>query len=187
MSKPSRFDVKSLTEYRDLYSKQMANLLNGVDNLSEACHLLKEAQVHKRRVFVAGNGGSAAIANHFCTDMSKLAKLSCVSLCTNTPVILMIGNDESFDDIFSSQLHYHHLNHEDLVVLISSSGRSRNILQAANVAKSRSSQILSFTGFNGGSLKPMATVDLNIPIDNYGVVEDSHQALMHIMAQWLSK
>lgn len=147
----------------------------------------------KNRVFVAGNGGSAAIANHLTCDFSKGCEvmgheaLKTFSLSCNVPLITAIANDYNYDEVFSRQLGYAGLVQEDIVILISSSGNSKNIVSAAQFAQIKGAKIIGLTGFDGGILKEVSDISFHIPIKNYGIVEDSHQAIMHCLAQMHKK
>lgn len=141
-------------------------------------------------VWVAGNGGSAAIADHTVCDTSKgthvdgLSPIRCVSLASNGPIITAIGNDISFDQIFRQQLIYY-AQPGDAVLLVSSSGNSPNVVEACHYAKSKSLPTIAFVGFSGGELGKIADQVVHIKINNYGIVEDTHQSLMHVLTQYL--
>lgn len=143
----------------------------------------------KNRVFVGGNGGSAAISNHLTCDFSKGCSLPEVlplvthSLSSNIELITAIANDVSYEDIFSKQLEFMGLKTEDVVILISSSGNSPNIVNASDYAKKIGATLIGLTGFSGGKLKEKADISFHIPVKNYGIVEDCHQAIMHMLAQ----
>lgn len=135
------------------------------------------------RVFIAGNGGSASIANHWTCDHMKGAGVQCISLSSNIPLITALANDNGYENIFAHQLAFHEASSQDLVVLISSSGNSPNIVQAAQFAISRRIPILGLSGFSGGKLRTLSNISFHIPIENYGIVEDSHSMIMHCLAQ----
>ncbi len=172
--------TKSFYDYTALYAKGM----DGLDKFSLGVAVTK-IQVAER-IFVGGNGGSAAISNHLCCDFMKGGGLEVMSLSCNTPLITAIANDLGYERSISFQLE-RLLNPGDIVLLISSSGNSPNIIEAAKVAKSRGAWIIGLTGFSGGKLKELADTSLHIPIDNYGIVEDCHQSIMHIISQYIAK
>ena len=151
-----------------------------------------DAVNYARNIFVAGNGGSAAISNHLCCDFTKgcdhkgFNRLKVTSLSCNIPMITAIANDISYDETISYQLETL-LSDKDVVILISSSGKSQNILNAAAVTRKRHATLIGLTGFDGGVLKNLADISLHVPINNYGVVEDVHQSLMHIIAQYIKE
>lgn len=140
------------------------------------------------RVYVGGNGGSAAISNHLCCDFIKGARVKTVSISCNTPLITAIGNDLGYDKSLSYQLeNLLDQGSQDTVILISSSGNSPNIVEAAKLARHRHAFVIGFTGFDGGTLSRLAHINLHVPINNYGVVEDCHQSLMHIISQYIAQ
>jgi D-sedoheptulose 7-phosphate isomerase len=169
---------------------QAAQASVNVDLLTAAYNILNEAYSRGATLYVCGNGGSAAISNHLACDHSKcgqtdtLLRPKVVSLSTNIEMITAIANDISYDDIFVYQLKTL-AEPDDVLITISCSGDSENIVRAAQWAKDKKLRIISFTGFNGGRSANLADVNLQVAADNYGIVEDLHQGLMHILAQYL--
>lgn len=137
----------------------------------------------QERVFIAGNGGSAAIANHWVCDHMKGADTQCISLVANTSLITALANDNGYENVFKDQLKFHCLTKNDLVILISSSGKSPNIIKAMEYSLHESCPVIGLSGFTGGDLKIWSDISFHIPIENYGIVEDSHQMIMHCLAQ----
>ena len=143
-------------------------------------------------VWVAGNGGSAAISDHTVCDVTKgthsdgMPPFKSVSLASNGPMLTALANDFSYDEVFSRQLEYY-LKPEDAVLLVSSSGNSPNVVKACEYANSQNVPTIAFTGFTGGKLKELAKVSVWIPVDNYGMTEDIHQSLIHVITQYISK
>lgn len=174
----------------DDYAKSISYYLKAIPKKSfkDALDLLKYHRP-KHRVFVGGNGGSAAISNHLTCDFSKgcalleTAPLVTHSLSTNIELITAIANDISYEEIFSKQLEFMGLKEKDIVILISSSGNSPNIVDAADYSRKIGSTVIGLTGFDGGKLKEMCDISFHIPVNNYGIVEDCHQAVMHMLAQ----
>jgi D-sedoheptulose 7-phosphate isomerase len=176
--------------YREETLSQWRGLdLEGVTRLAES---VAECQDQGRQVFVLGNGGSAATASHWATDLSKTAEvkgkapIKCVSLTDNVSYITAIGNDLSFDDIFSRQLE-NLLEPGDLVILISGSGNSRNLIKAAEYARARGAKTAALLGFDGGRLKDMVALSVLIDSDQYGVIEDLHMGIGHILTFYLKQ
>lgn len=167
--------------------------LQGVDQkqLHKAGELLYNAAKNGGTVFVAGNGGSAAISQHWACDHLKgcsdvLFKPEVISLADNLPLITAIGNDIGFEDIYSYQLEsLVRSSRDDVLVVVSSSGKSPNIVKALMMAQQYHMKSIALTGFDGGSAKDMATVSLHVPINEYEATEDCHQALMHILAKYI--
>jgi phosphoheptose isomerase len=151
-----------------------------------------------RTIYVCGNGGSAAIAEHLAcdcvkgvaTDSKNDFALNVVSLSSNLPMISAIANDIGYDEVFSKQLQWLSWNlkdfgsySKDTLIVISSSGNSPNIIKAIEKAKEREMNTVAIVGFDGGKAKELANWTIHIPSDNYGIVEDASQAIMHFMAQ----
>ena len=157
-----------------------------IESLEAVMKILKESYDNQKRIFVAGNGGSAASVNHFSCDFGKNAvrhsdkKVKIISLSTNVEAITALGNDISFDAVFSSQLE-NLMEEGDSVLLVSASGNSPNIIKAAEAAKLKNGHIIAFTGFSGGKLKEIAEVCVNISSDSYEQIEDIHLMLTHII------
>lgn len=176
----------------DFYSSKLHIALSTVDStqFNLAVHTLEDAIINSKQIFVCGNGGSAAISEHFTCDHSKGLN-NCtnlfprvISLVSNMSLITAIANDVSFSEIFKNQL-LHLGNKGDVLVVISSSGKSKNILNALEAASKLNMFTIALVGFDGGPAKQMADVTLHVEENNYGLVEDAHQALMHCMAQYI--
>ncbi|HXS17594.1 MAG TPA: SIS domain-containing protein, partial [Polyangiaceae bacterium] len=141
-------------------------------------------------LWVAGNGGSAAISNHTCCDMTKGTHtegcqiLRCQSLAANVPILTAIGNDIGYDETFSKQVQYY-VRPRDALLLVSSSGNSPNVIKACELANDLGVDTIAFVGFGGGKLKDLAKHCVWIPINNYGIVEDAHQSLIHVLSQYI--
>ena len=188
--KNAMFPADSWKGYVQQYTQQLQDALEQVPSaaLDEAYRVITSAVDANRRVFVAGNGGSAAIADHLCCDWTKgthspgLSPLRTHSLVSNVPVLTAIANDFGYDAVFSRQLELL-AKAGDVLLLISSSGNSPNIVAAVDTAKGMGVTTVGLTGFSGGLLAKHADVSLHIPYANYGLVEDCHQILMHTFAQ----
>jgi D-sedoheptulose 7-phosphate isomerase len=176
------FDEQTIGGYLDRYAMEMRQALKDVRwSILEKAY---EATLNAERIFVCGNGGSASIANHLACDFGKGAEIQRVfSLSTNMAIITALANDFSYDVIFQNQLKMADLNSRDLVILISSSGNSPNIIKAMEEAKLRKSITIGLCGFDGGALL-QSDLPIHIPIHNYGIVEDCHQSIMHVLTQW---
>jgi len=174
--------------YFDEVSKAAATI-NG-EKLAQAIDILTKVYTVGGTVFSCGNGGSAAIANHLVCDHCKLVRTDTqllsrnVSLSTTVEMITAIGNDLSYDEIFDYQLKSL-AKPGDALITISSSGDSENIVRAATWAKENGIPVISMTGFSGGRSAGIADANLHVSADNYGVIEDVHQSLMHILAQYI--
>lgn len=160
--------------------------------LSRLAGLVETAQARGRFIWVCGNGGSASTAAHVGCDFGKTAAvkgakaLKAVSLADNTAFLTAAANDLSFDQVFSRQLE-NVVSKGDVVLLISGSGNSKNLLEAARLARKRGATVFSLLGFDGGRLKSLSHDHLLVPSDQYGVVEDMHQAVAHILTFYLKQ
>jgi len=182
----------SVAGYADAYFAEVGRAQASVDRrkLTQALRLLDAAYERGATLYVCGNGGSASISNHLVCDHSKGGQTDTdlrpkvVSLATNIEMITAIANDIAFDDVFVYQLRTL-AEKGDVLLTISASGDSENVVRAAEWATKNGVDVISFTGFDGGRTAKLATVDLHVKGDNYGVVEDAHQSLMHILAQYV--
>lgn len=188
----SYFCRTEISKYLREYAGAISYGLNRVDedDLEKAKDLLRLTLAKSGRVFVGGNGGSASISDHLVCDFTKGTHtenhngIQVHSLVGSTSLFSAIGNDLGYDRTLSYQLELAQATSKDCLILISSSGNSANIIQAADYARTRGMEVVGLTGFSGGLLKNMVSISLHIPVHNYGVVEDCHQALMHILAQF---
>lgn len=153
-------------------------------------HELLRAYEKGRSVYIFGNGGSAATASHFACDLSKgtirnlpsgTKRLRVIALTDNVPVMTAWANDASYTDIFAEQLQ-NLLAPDDVVLAISGSGSSPNILKALEVALRCGAYTIGLTGFKGGKMKPLCRTCLVVPSDNMEVIEDVHMATCHAVA-----
>ncbi len=160
------------------------------DTVHQAADILANVYTARGTVYVCGNGGSAAISNHLVCDHCKLVQTDTnlapriVSLSTTVEMITAIANDVSFDEVFVYQLRTM-ARPGDALITISSSGDSENVVRAASWAKANGIPVISMTGFSGGRSAEIADVNLHVDANNYGIIEDVHQSLMHILAQYI--
>lgn len=166
-----------------------ASLIDLVE-VERAAAILVRAYARGASVFSCGNGGSAAVANHLQCDHLKGVRTDTdltprvVSLCSNVELLTAIANDIGYEDIFSFQLQSQS-RPGDVLIAISSSGRSANIVNALTWARDHRLHTIAFTGFDGGDARQVAEVAVHIDCANYGVIEDLHQATMHALAQYI--
>jgi phosphoheptose isomerase len=178
--------------YANAYFTKFKDAAATVDRerLVQAAGILTRVYSEGGLVYSCGNGGSAAIANHLVCDHCKLVRTDTdltpriYSLSTTVEIITAIGNDISYDEIFVYQLRSL-AKPGDALITISSSGDSENIVRAVLWAKENGFPVISMTGFIGGRSADIADVNLHVTADNYGVIEDVHQSLMHILAQYI--
>jgi len=186
MSKINKF-IKS---YIDKISFSI--LASDFKNLDKAANAIISTIKNDNDIYVCGNGGSAAIANHYVVDFLKFFKENSsykpkiYSLSNSIEAITAISNDISYDKIFSYQAE-NLCKKNDLIIIISSSGNSKNVIELINFAKSKKIKTIGFSGFKGGYLKKNSNISIHINAENYGISEDSHHILMHGILQYLVK
>ncbi len=157
-----------------------------IDAINDALNLLLEVQERRGRIYIFGNGGSAATAAHFQNDFNKGVseyienKFRFHCLNDNVATIMAIANDIGYEEVFRFQLDGQ-LDHEDIVIAISGSGNSRNVINAVEYAKSQGNKVIGITGFDGGKLKEMCDVSLHAPVNSMQVTEDIHMIFDHLM------
>lgn len=167
------------------FSTELARVLATVDE--EDFEWIVEIARERRKVYFIGNGGSAAIASHMAIDWMNKGGFNTRAL--NDPAALTcLANDYGYEQVFKRQLQ--DITEEDLLVAISSSGRSSSILTAAEFAwENRGSGLLRFSGFNVKNPlnRYMGGVGVHIPSDNYAIVENAHMAILHAMLEELKR
>ena len=176
--------VPQLRAYLEAEQKILAQL--DLDSVSTLMNLMEETRQSRRRIFICGNGGSAATASHFVCDFSKGVSLNqevkydfeCLS--DNTPLMTAIANDISYDDVFVIPLKAK-LHAGDLVIGISGSGNSENVVRAIRYAREHGARTAALVGYSGGRLLQEAECSVHINIDNMQIVEDVHMILDHMM------
>lgn len=152
--------------------------------------LLQSARLSGRQVFIMGNGGSASTASHFVCDLSKNTRsdgwphFKVIGLADNMALFSAYANDEGYENVFSQQL-ASLLMPDDLVIAISASGNSKNILNGILFAKSQNAVTIGFTGFDGGSLASLVDINLHVNSSIIEHVEDIHLMLEHVIVKSL--
>jgi D-sedoheptulose 7-phosphate isomerase len=177
------------------YIEYLQNVLRRIDtaDIGRFINTLLDARRRRATVFFIGNGGSAATASHFANDLSIGTNdyenpFRAVSLTDNVAILTAIGNDFGYEEIFVRQLKV--LAREgDVVVGISASGNSPNILKAFDFARSAGVKTVALTAFDGGKMKPMADEGIHVPTDpkEYGPAEDAHMVLDHLVGAYLMR
>lgn len=178
--------------YFSEYAKELARASETIepDAMERAAQILIEAYAAGSRMFSCGNGGSASIANHAQCDHGKGIRNGTdlapkiLSLSTNVEVLTAIANDIGYADVFAYQLQLQ-ASPGDVLIAVSSSGRSPNIVNALSWARDNGLRTIAVTGFEGGESRRIADVAIHVDCTNYGVVEDLHQAVMHALAQYV--
>ena len=188
--------MKTASEFARDYLNGLKGVLDRLPlkPIDEIIQAIEQAQHERRQVFVIGNGGSAATASHMMNDLGKgtlghkgdapWARLRVIALTDNVSVMTAWANDTDYDRIFSEPLK-NLAQRGDLLIAISASGNSPNIIAAVEAAKHLGAKVIGLAGFGGGKLSKMADVSFVVPSDEYGPVEDAHMILDHIITSYL--
>ena len=186
--------MKKVKKFLEHYMKLLTNSIMDTDmkNLNQAALQILKTIKKDATIYVCGNGGSAAISNHYVVDFLKFFRErtkyfpKMISLSDNIETITAISNDMDYKYIFSYQAQSL-CNKNDLIIIISSSGNSKNVIELLKFSKKNKIKTIGFSGFNGGYLKKNADISVHIRADNYGISEDAHHILMHGLLQYLIK
>lgn len=181
-------------EFAKGYVEALVRVLHALplDALGRALDALEGAYRDGRQVFLAGNGGSAATASHMCNDLiwgvARLGRpgFRAVCLTDNVPLLTAVANDTSYAEIFLPQLTA--LGREgDLLIAISGSGESPNVVRAVERARELGMKTIGFLGFSGGRLKDLVDLPVVVPADDYGPIEDAHMMFDHLAIAYLRR
>lgn len=166
--------------------KKTLDLLD-LNRISKIVQILEQLKKNRRTLYIIGNGGSAACASHLAADLHNSINIKAICLSDNTSLITALANDLKYDDIFSEQIKRFG-GIDDVLIAISASGNSRNIIKAIKLAKSLGIKTVGLLGFNNGG-KAAKLVDYPIIIKSkfYGPVEDVHLIINHIITSSLNK
>lgn len=186
-----------MTDYRN----EIRNYINheietlkvlDVEKINVAVNLLVETMEKGRTVFTFGNGGSSATASHFQNDFNKgvsehiKKKFNFHCLNDNVATMMAVANDISFDEVFRFQLQGH-IKSGDVVLAISGSGNSKNVINAVEYAKQQGCRIIGLTGYDGGKLRELSDISLHVPINSMQITEDIHMIFDHLMVSVMYK
>jgi D-sedoheptulose 7-phosphate isomerase len=162
-----------------------------VDAIEEVIMLLQEARLKGRQVFIMGNGGSAATASHFVCDLAKRTRspgwphFRVIGLTDNMAIFSAYANDDGYETVFAEQLR--NLVHaDDIVIGISASGKSPNVVNGIKLANERHAKTIGFTGLTGGELRKIAQVCIHVPTDRVDQAEDIHLMIEHLISDTLA-
>ncbi len=175
---------KQIKDYLELE----ISILNKLDQkeINNAMNLLEKTREKGSNVYVFGNGGSAATASHMENDfnkgvsekLEKKYRFQCIN--ANMATIMAIANDNGYERVFEQQLE-NKLTEEDVIVAISGSGNSENVVRAVKYAKKQGCKVIGMTGYSGGVLKELSDISLHVPLDNMQITEDIHIIFNHMM------
>ena len=157
-----------------------------IDEINKAMNCLEETRIKGTTVYICGNGGSGSTASHFAGDFNKGVsmyydqKYNFVCLNDNVPTMMAVANDVSYDDIFRFPLEGR-MKTGDVLIAISGSGNSKNVVKAVEYAKEQGNLIIGVTGYAGGKVRELCDISLHVPLDNMQVAEDLHLMFDHLM------
>jgi D-sedoheptulose 7-phosphate isomerase len=177
--------------FPQLYKNELLHAIESIDleKVGRAIEILSQARADGRRIFVCGNGGSASTASHFATDLVKGAsygrtsRFRILALTDSLPTITAYSNDVSYECVFVEQLK-NFAEPGDVVIAISSSGNSPNVLRAVEYGNSMGCRTIALTGREGGRLGPLAQLDIQVAHRHTGRIEDLHMVVMHMIAYY---
>ena len=180
-----------MNPYPEAYLAGLRSTLEMIDlgKVGQAIEWFREARAHGRSIFVCGNGGSAAAASHFVTDMVKSAsygrasRFRIMALTDSVSTITAYANDVGYESVFVEQLK-NFAEAGDLVMAISGSGNSPNVLRAIEYANSIGCRTLALTGRDGGQLGPLAQLNLQVSEPHMGRIEEAHLTICHIIGYY---
>lgn len=181
--------INELNAYRE---REIA-VLNSLDlnSVNQIMNLLEEARLQGKRIFICGNGGSAATASHYCCDFNKGVsenqneKYNFECLNDNIPTLMAVANDIGYEEVFRFPLK-NKMKSGDILIGISGSGNSKNIVNAMEYAKSIGATTIAIVGYSGGKMKEMADYNIHVNINDMQISEDIHMMLDHMMMYVLS-
>jgi len=187
---------KLITKFLKSYKQRLNNLFDSIDvNMLESIiGVMIKTFKNGNKLYIVGNGGSAATASHMQADFQFFVRYftefrpNVIALTDNVPLMTAISNDCSYDDIFIEQMKGIFVK-GDLLLAISASGNSPNVVKAVEYAKELGGTTISFCGFSGGKLKEISDLPLYTPNEDkdYGPIEDLHMILDHVLINYLSQ
>lgn len=187
--------TKNSVEYCNQYAAYMSKLLLELDysEVSKFLAAVLEARERGSFIFFIGNGGSAATASHYANDLSigtrvDVKPFKAMSLTDNIPVLTALANDDGYEHIFTKQLK-NFASKDDLLVAISASGNSPNIIQCVEYAKQKGLKVVGLTGFDGGKLRELSDIKIHVETrkGEYGPVEDVHMYINHVLGSYINR
>ena len=180
--------IKELEESADV-KKMVAKTLS--DLIVNAINMIISAYKAGGKVLLIGNGGSAADAQHIAAELVGRFKLErmalpAIALTTDTSILTSVANDYKYDNVFSRQVEAL-ANNEDILIAITTSGNSINVLKAVEMARSKNVKVIGLTGRDGGKLKDMADMTIMIPSDNTPRIQEAHITIGHIICNLVER
>lgn len=192
-------DKVKIQNFTDNYLKKLKNVLDQLDRegIQRATDLIMKAYKKGSQIFIFGDGGSASTASHFACDLSKGTlkrvydkkerRFRVISLTDNVALITALANDLSFDEVFVQQLR-NLVNKDDIVIAISGSGNSPNVIKALKYAREQGAKMIGFLGFKtGGKAAKLVDVPIIVQSNHYGRIEDVHLVLDHLITSCIAE
>ena len=182
--------MEQIATYISLLQQTLDRLPN--DLIAQVIDILHRARMNGKQVFIMGNGGSASTASHFVCDLAKntrnnsLPHYRVIGLTDNMAIFSAYANDEGYENVFAQQI-TNLVNPEDVVIGISASGNSPNVLKAILEAKKSNAITIAFTGFDGGRLGQMVDINIHVNSDIIEHVEDIHLVLEHMIVKTIKE
>jgi D-sedoheptulose 7-phosphate isomerase len=172
------------------YFNTFKNVLDKVDvkSIYEMINEIYDSYNKSKTIFIIGNGGSAANASHFAQDLSKgvildqtvKKRIRALSLTDNIGYITALANDDGYENIFVAQMRTFS-NESDILIAISGSGNSENIIEAVTYAKKNNIKVIGITGYDGGKLKKLSDISIHVPLNEMCMVESIHSVIFHFI------
>ena len=185
-------------EFIKSYFEGLKNIMDktSMQDIKKVTNVLYDAYKKNKQIFIIGNGGSASTASHFACDLSKGTlqrvydekekRFRVMSMTDNVALLTAFSNDLNYDHVFSQQLK-NLINHGDILIAITGSGNSPNILNAVDTASKSGAVTIGFLGFDGGKLKDKVNHYIHVPSSHYGMIEDLHLVLSHLISSYLAE
>jgi D-sedoheptulose 7-phosphate isomerase len=182
-------------DFAKQYSSYLGEILSKLDfnEIGKMIETVLDARERGAHIFFIGNGGSAATASHFANDISIGTRVTekpfkAMSLTDNVAILTAIGNDDGYENIFTKQLQ-NFANSGDVLVAISASGNSPNIIHSVNYARKKGLKIVGLTGFDGGKLRELSDIKIHVETmkGEYGPVEDAHMFIDHLIGSYFNR
>jgi len=183
-----------IQEYRDGVKAALDSLAD--DDIHDFIAYFQSAYEAGQQVFIIGNGGSAATASHMACDLAKSVlgranqpqtpRFRAIALTDNMPLVTAWGNDASYELVFAEQLR-NLANSGDLLVVITGSGNSTNIVEAVRAARELGVTAIGLLGFEGGAVRALLDHSVIVPSNNYGYIEDAHMILNHLVTEYFKR
>ncbi len=183
---------KSVSAFANLYIQHVSRIMKSLDTsqIESVITLIERSRQEKKQIFIAGNGGSAATACHFANDLQTTTRklsppLRAISLSSNISTVTAYANDYGYDNVFVEQLKTT-FQKGDLLIVISASGNSLNLIRSVNWVKEFGGSTAGLLGFNGGELLGMceSVIFLKTEKNEYGPIEDIHLMLCHLISSY---